>query len=96
MGRAGGDLNALASRLLLGLAVAGTARRARAETPSVRPAPPEELSAEDQALLDVIDLLWEMPLLEEWDPEEDAPDPIVAPPDAAPAPPAPEARSPKP
>ncbi len=69
--------------MLLGLALAGSARRARAEPPPSRPAPGEELSAEDQALLDVIDLLWEMPLLEEWDPEEDAPDPIVA----APAPP---------
>jgi hypothetical protein len=68
--------------MLLGLALAGAARRARAEAPPVPPAPNEELSAEDRALLDVVDLLWEMPLLEEWDPEEDAPDPIVAAPPA--------------
>ena len=82
--------------MLLGLALAGAARRARAEPPPVKPAPREELSAEDQALLDVIDLLWELPLLEEWDPEEDAPDPIVAAPPGEPKAPPSDARSPKP
>jgi hypothetical protein len=62
--------------MLLGLVLLGAARPARAEPPPLRPAPKEELSEEDQALLDVIDLLWDMPLLEEWNPEEDAPDPI--------------------
>jgi len=69
--------------MLLALTLASVARRARAEAPPVRAAG-EDLSAEDEAMLEVIDLLWELPLLEEWDPEEDAPHPIVeAPPPAS-------------
>lgn len=85
--------------MLLGLALSGVARQARAQAPPVPPPPREELSAEDRALLDVVDLLWEMPLLEEWDPEEDAPDPIVAaPPPSSKGPDAkaPDAKTPDP
>jgi hypothetical protein len=85
--------------MLLGLALVGASRRVRAEPPPgrARPAPGEELSAEDRELLDVIDLLWDMPLLEEWNPEEDAPDPIVdAPPADSDQARAPEPRKPAP
>ena len=94
MGRKGRELNALVSRTLLGLALTGMARRACAEPPPAPPAPVEELSEEDRALLDVIDLLWELPLLEEWDPEEDAPDPIVAAPPPSSREPAPLPKAP--
>jgi hypothetical protein len=81
MGREGRDLSTLTCTLTA-LTLASVSRSAHAEpparpAPAPAPAPEEELSAEDRALLDVIELLWEMPLLEEWDPEEDAPHPIV-------------------
>lgn len=74
MGWIGGDLKPLAAWLVLLLAPA-MATAAEPATPE-----PQKLSAEEQELLQILDLLEDLELLEDWDPAEGLPIPLAAPP----------------
>jgi len=57
------------------LACVGAPALVRAQRPDRNEAE-RALSDEDVALLQSIELIWDLPMLEEWDPDEDGPRPL--------------------
>ena len=58
------------------LALVGAPALGRAQRPD-RSQAERALPDEDTALLQAIELIWDLPMLEEWDPNEDAPKPLL-------------------